>query len=192
MAIDCGARHLNPAPIPETLVPPKPSPNIRTTIRPEEFRASMRQLAGAVTVIATGDAGQRFGLTATAVCSLSDDPPTLLVCVNRSASAHDLIQKNRTFTVNLLAGDQEKVAARFAGRAGLKGEARFEGAAWGRLATGAPVLDNALAVFDCEITQEHVFASHTIFIGRVVASAARGAADPLIYLRGAFRQLEPE
>jgi flavin reductase (DIM6/NTAB) family NADH-FMN oxidoreductase RutF len=166
-----------------------PSPIPRPAITAEEFRAQMRHLAGAVTVIATGAPGQRFGLTATAVCSLSDDPPTLLACVNRTASAHDVISSNRTFSINLLADDQEDVAGRFAGRAGSRGEARFEGAAWHALATGAPILAGALAAFDCEITQEHVFATHTIFIGRVVASAARDAADPLIYLRGAFRRL---
>ena len=67
----------------------------------------MRHLAGAVTVIATGAPGHRFGLTATAVCSLSDEPPTLLVCVNRPASAHDVISRNGNFSVNLLADDQE-------------------------------------------------------------------------------------
>lgn len=167
------------------------TPIARPTITATEFRASMRHLAGAVTVIATGGVGARYGLTATAVCSLSDDPPTLLACVNRSASAHDAIQKQRVFSVNLLADDQHDVAAHFAGRAGLKGESRFDGANWQTLSTGAPVLVDALAAFDCEITQEHVFASHTIFIGRVVASAARETADPLLYLRGGFRQLKP-
>lgn len=141
-------------------------------------------------MVATGPVGERFGLTATAVCSLSDDPPTLLVCVNRSASAHDVIQSRRHFSINLLAADQQAVAAHFAGRAGLKGEARFAGAAWGTLATGAPILVDALAAFDCEIVQEHVFPTHTIFIGQVVATAAREAADPLLYLRGEFRQLD--
>jgi flavin reductase (DIM6/NTAB) family NADH-FMN oxidoreductase RutF len=172
-------------------LPSPKSPKPRPAIAADEFRAHMRHLAGAVTVIATGAPGQRFGLTATAVCSLSDDPPTLLACVSRTASAHDVISRNRTFSVNLLADDQEIVAARFAGRAGLRGEARFEGADWHALATGAPILAGALAAFDCEITQEHVFATHTIFIGRVVASAAREAADPLLYLRGGFRQLGP-
>lgn len=160
-------------------------------ISADEFRASMRHLAGAVTVIATGAEGHRFGLTATAVCSLSDDPATLLVCVNRSASAHDVISRNRTFSVNLLANDQEPIAGRFAGRAGLKGEARFEDCDWRTLATGAPTLVDALATFDCEVNQEHVFATHTIFIGRVVASKARETAEPLVYLRGAFRHLIP-
>lgn len=151
----------------------------------------MRHLAGAVSVIATGGAGHRHGLTATAVCSLSDDPATLLVCVNRSASAHDVISENRSFSVNLLADDQELVAARFAGRAGLKGEARFDGAEWRTMVSGAPTLVDAVATFDCEVTQEHVFATHTIFIGRVVATAARDGSEPLIYLRGAFRHLSP-
>lgn len=167
------------------LKPPGPLASIPA----DEFRATMRHLAGAVTVIATGATGHRFGLTATAVCSLSDDPATLLVCVNRSASAHDVISKNRNFSVNLLADDQEEIAGRFAGRVGLKGEARFECGDWRTLATGAPTLIDAVATFDCEVNQEHVFATHTIFIGRVVAAAARESADPLIYLRGAFRHL---
>lgn len=170
----------------------EPSPaEASASIAPQAFRDGMRHLAGAVTVIATGAAGHRYGLTATAVCSLSDEPPTLLVCVNRTASAHDVIRDNGAFTVNLLADDQEDVAARFAGRSGLKGEARFTGDHWTTAVTGAPTLAHALASFDCEVTQEHVFATHTIFIGRVVAAAARDGAEPLIYLRGAFRHLSP-
>ncbi len=160
-------------------------------VLPATYRNCMRHLAGAVTVVATGPAGARFGLTATAVCSLSDDPPTLLVCVNRLTSAHDVIQSRRHFSINLLAADQEAVAARFAGRAGLKGEARFAGAGWSTLATGAPILVDALAAFDCEIAQEHLFPTHTIFIGQVVATAARDAVDPLLYLRGRFRHVQP-
>ncbi|MEQ1611528.1 MAG: flavin reductase family protein [Hyphomicrobiaceae bacterium] len=161
------------------------------SIPADDFRACMRHLAGAVTVIATGAPGHRFGLTATAVCSLSDDPATLLVCVNRAASAHDVISRNRNFSVNLLADDQEPIAGRFSGRAGHKGETRFEGGDWRTLATGAPTLVNSLTTFDCEVNQEHVFATHTIFIGRVVASTTRGSAEPLVYLRGAFRHLLP-
>lgn len=168
----------------------KPTPPL-PSIPSEVFRATMRHLAGAVTVIATGPEADRYGLTATAVCSLSDDPATLLVCVNRQASAHDVISANRCFSVNLLADDQEAVASRFSGRAGHRGEARFEGASWRTLATGAPTLVDAVAAFDCEVTQEHVFATHTIFIGRVVAATSRDASEPLIYLRGAFRRLDP-
>lgn len=170
---------------------PKP-PKAPSTVSATDFRQSMRQLAGTVTVVATGSAGARFGLTATAICSLSDDPPTLLACVNRSASAHDVIQKNRSFSVNLLSGEQAAVANRFAGRSGLRGEARFEGATWGTLHTGSPILKDALAAFDCQVAQEQVFPTHTIFIGKVVAAAAREDADPLIYIRGAFRRLQPE
>ncbi len=151
----------------------------------------MRHLAGAVTVIATGAVGHRSGLTATAVCSVSDDPATMLVCVNRTASAHDLIHKHRWFSVNLLASDQQAVADRFSGRAGLRGDVRFENGAWHTLVSGSPVLLGALAAFDCEVAEAHVTATHTIFIGRVVAATARETADPLLYLRGAFRHLGP-
>ena len=160
-----------------------------SAVLPSDFRDCMRHLAGAVTVVATGSVGARSGLTATAVCSLSDDPPTLLVCVNRLTGAHNVIQSLRHFSINLLAADQEVVAGKFAGRAGLKGEARFTGDNWRTLATGAPVLADALAAFDCEIVQEHLFPTHTIFIGLVVATAARDTADPLLYLRGRFRTL---
>lgn len=160
-----------------------------TGVPGDVFRATMRHLASSVTVIATGPVGERFGLTATAVCSLSDDPAMLLVCVNRTASAHDLISQNRNFSVNLLANDQEHVAARFAGRSGLKGDARFEAGCWLPMVTGAPTLVDAMARFDCEVMQEHIFATHTIFIGRVVAAQARETSDPLIYHRGRFRPL---
>jgi flavin reductase (DIM6/NTAB) family NADH-FMN oxidoreductase RutF len=151
----------------------------------------MRHLAGAVTVIATGQPGHRSGLTATAVCSLSDDPPALLVCVNRTASAHDLIAAHRMFSVNLLASGQEDVAARFAGRGGLRGDARFDDAVWHVLKSGAPVLRTALAAFDCEVSETLATATHTVFIGRVVGATASETADPLLYLRGGFRHVSP-
>lgn len=154
-----------------------------------EFKTVMRQLAGAVTVITAGRFGERRGLTATAICSLSDRPPTVLACVNRNASAHDLIVSERAFVVNVLAEDQRDVAMRFAGQSGLKGEARFEAANWSALRTGAPVLEGALAALDCELIEHKAVATHTIFIARVVSGCAKDSADPLIYLRGAYRSL---
>src|SRR5688572_26726442 len=99
----------------------------RAGMNSESYRALMRHQAGAVTVIASGVDGSRAGLTATAVCSLSDNPPTILVCVQRRSGAHDLIAKARCFSVNLLSREQEDVAERFAGRRGVRGEARFAG-----------------------------------------------------------------
>jgi len=154
------------------------------------YRALMRHQAGAVTIIAVGDAGNRTGLTATAVCSLTDTPPTLLACVNRSASAHSPIRTIKSFSVNLLATDQLRLAARFSGKEGLEGEARFEPDEWTTLKTGAPVLKNALASIDCELIEEREFDTHSIFIGRVKDGQIRELSDPLLYFRGAFWHLK--
>ena len=150
------------------------------------YRAIMRHQAGAVTVIACGTAGARAGLTATAVASLSDEPPTVLACVNRTTWAHDAILRAQAFSVNLLSDAQQEVAERFAGKGGLKGEARFEGVRWRTLATGSPILDQALASLDCELIEQHTFSTHSIFIGRVVAGEFRAAAKPLLYFRGDY------
>lgn len=155
----------------------------------ESYRALMRHQAGAVTVIATGEAGARAGLTATAVASLSDNPPTILACIQRTAGAHDLITAMKAFSVNVLASDQQVVAERFAGRSGDRGEARFEGLGWTRLETGAPVLVGALASLDCELIDRHEFTTHSIFIGRVLAGQFRAEAAPLLYFRGDYWDL---
>jgi len=154
------------------------------------YRLLMRQQAGAVTIIAVGDTGSRTGLTATAVCSLTDTPPTLLACVNRSASAHTPIRATKAFSINLLAHDQLPLAMSFSGKVGLEGEARFSAEEWTTLTTGAPVLKNALASIDCELVDEHGFDTHSIFIGRVRDGRARDGAHPLIYFRGTFRNLK--
>lgn len=152
----------------------------------DRYRAIMRHQAGAVTVIATGPPGQRAGLTATAVASLSDAPPSILVCVGQRAGAHDVIASRGAFSVNLLASDQDDVADRFAGRHGISGEDRFAGLPWTTLTTGAPVLPGALATLDCRLTDQHRFTTHTIFIGRVVDGLFRAEANPLLYFRGDY------
>lgn len=150
------------------------------------FRGAMRLVPGAVAVIATGAAGARSGMTATAVCSLSDAPPMLLACVNASASSHPVIRARGHFSVNLLAEEQAAIAARFAGAGGAKGEDRFQLGDWTVLDTGAPVLRDAMAAFDCDLVAEHVHATHSIFVGAVRGIAARAAAPPLLYLAGGF------
>lgn len=152
----------------------------------DNYRAIMRHQAGAVSVIACGPPGSRSGLTATAVVSLSDRPPMVLACVNQTAGAHDEIVKANAFSVNLLSAEQQGVAERFAGKGGFQGEARFAGLAWHQLATGSPILDEALASLDCDLAEQHTFATHSIFIGRVIAGAFRPDAKPLLYFRGDY------
>ena len=130
------------------------------------FKLAMRRLAAGVTIITTCHDGERCGLTATAVCSLSADPPQLLVCVNRSTRAHDVIRRGANLCVNLLARRHKALAGHFAG--GRKGEERFRSGKWTTLKTSAPVLDDALASFDCVVKETVESATHTIFIGQVV------------------------
>ena len=153
------------------------------------FRDAMRHLAGAVSVITTGVGEGCTGFTATSVSSLSVTPPTLIVCVNRESSSWPVLQSHRAFCVNLLAHDQLHVADRFAGRGGAKGVARYEGASWQTLATGALALVGALAALDCELEEAIDRHTHSILIGRVQAIGLRSSAEPLLYWHGAYRLL---
>src|SRR5882762_11422659 len=114
-------------------------------------RSAMRELAGGVSVITVGEEEHRTGLTATSVTSLSLEPPSLLVCVSRDSSTWSTLARYGAFAVNLLRACHAPVADRFSGRGGHKGPARYAEASWTTLVTGAPVLADALAAFDCEV-----------------------------------------
>ena len=155
----------------------------------DNYRALMRHQAGAVTVIAAGPPGRRSGITATAFSSLSDDPPAILACVGLKSSVHAIIRETGSFSVNILASDQQYVAELFSGKTGLAGEDRFKGSAWVTLATGAPVLDGALASLDCKLSDQHGFTTHSIFIGMVQDGRFRAEAQPLLYFRNDYWDL---
>lgn len=155
----------------------------------DAFRRAMRHVPGAVAIVAAGDGEGRRGFTATAWCSLSVEPPTLLVCASRSGSAHDTIAALGRFSVNQLALGQRDVAATFSGSGGIAGADRFAAASWSALATGAPVLDGAVANYDCELVGHHSYATHTIFMGRVVATRLDETREPLVYLLGGFGEV---
>lgn len=161
-----------------------------TPVAAEIFKRGMRRLAAGVTIITTMHDGERHGLTATAVTSLTTEPPQLLACVNRSATAHDLIRKGATLCVNVLAQEHRALAARFAGIDGVHGTERFLEGSWTRLKTGAPVLADAIASFDCVVAETVDVATHTIFIGRVVEVRAREDGDALIYEAGVFGSVQ--
>jgi flavin reductase (NADH)/flavin reductase len=155
------------------------------------FKAGMRQLAGGVCIITSlSPDGRRAGLTATAVCAVSAEPPVLLVCVNRDTRSHDVIRDSGVFAVNVLDVLDQGLAHRFAGT--VAGEARFFGACWTQLLTGAPVLESALASFDCRIAQTVDVGTHRIVLGTVQAlrrSAAGG--KPLLYANGSYGGFTP-
>ncbi len=162
-----------------------------------EFRQAMRRPANAVAVIATGAHGTRVGLTMTAVCSLSDSPPSILICIYRESAALGPIRANGCFSVNFLGAEDAGLAAVFAGRDGLRGEDRFAHGDWGIAATGAPVLTSAVASFDCRLDREIDSPSHAVIFGRVEALHLRSETPQplpeqgLIYCEGSFGRFAP-
>lgn len=152
----------------------------------ELYRAGMRRLAAGVSLITSGAGESRSGLIATAVNSVSMDPPTLLICVNQSASAHDVIVRTRSFCVNVLPVDCMDIAGQFGTSA--RRDERFASGTWTTSSTGSPLLDEAIVAFDCEVVFSLAYSTHTIFFGKIVDVALNGEqAEPLLYIDRAFR-----
>lgn len=136
----------------------------------EEFRDAMARLGAAVNVVTTDGQAGRTGLTASAVCSVTDDPPTLLVCLNRASRGNALFKANGVLCVNTLAAAERALSDAFAGRGRLPIEERFALARWTRLATGAPVLEDASVVsFDCRIAEVVEKGTHSVIFAEIVA-----------------------
>jgi flavin reductase (DIM6/NTAB) family NADH-FMN oxidoreductase RutF len=150
------------------------------------FRSAMRHLAGGVSVITAGRAKDITGMTVTSVSSLSVDPPTLIVSINRESSSWPLLKRLGFFGVNILNADQLDVAERFTGKGGLKGAERFAGADWITRVSGVPLLVGALAAVDCaveDIVERH---SHAIVIGRVLDAQVSERTAALAYWQGQY------
>ncbi len=151
------------------------------------FRVSMQRLAAAVTVVATGVAGSRAGLTASAVTSLTAEPPTLLVCVNRDAGSHVSLVEEGRFSVSVLARGQGAVAEAFAGWTGLEGEDRFTVGEWSEGSIGVPMLAGALVGFECVLDALYPRSTHDIIVGHIEhAHVSDGVIEPLLYLDRRF------
>ncbi|MEM7569811.1 MAG: flavin reductase family protein [Pseudomonadota bacterium] len=150
------------------------------------FKAGMRQLVGGVTAVTTMHEGRQAGLTATAVCSVSAEPPRLLVCVNCRGETYEMIGASRIFSVNILAREHEDLAKRFAGMLPLASGDKFEGDGWDSAATGAPMLKNALASFDCRVSMIMDTGSHGVVIGDIQHVRVRDGGSPLLYSSGEF------
>lgn len=147
------------------------------------FRLAMRQLAGAVTLVTSQDDSGPCGLTATAVCSLSADPPRVLCCINLAGRTYQAICKSRSLAINVLHAEQLTLANAFAGRV----EKTFDAEHWTHAATGAPVLRAALVSFDCAVAEMFVMPTHALIVGEIrhIAYQER-PTTPLIYQNGEF------
>lgn len=153
----------------------------------ELFREGMSRLGAAVTVLTTQGPAGRHGMTASAVCSVTDTPPTLLVCVNRNNRSHDMFAQNGTLCVNVL-GDQHRDLSGVFATAGT--DDRFDPQGWTTRATGAPVLNDAVAAFDCRIRSRQEVGTHSVFFCEIQEIAlSEGAASGLIWFGRDFHHL---
>lgn len=166
---------------------PERVPPVMPPLDPDTFRSVLGRFASGVTIVTTrDDHGRDHGMTVSAFCSLSLAPPLVLVCIDRTASMHDLLVPGRTFVVNVLSAQQETLSRRFA-----SGDPpnRFEGIGFVRGSGGAAVLDDVLAWLDCRVHAVHAEGDHTIVVGRVDSADVR-PERPLLYYRSGYATLE--
>ena len=166
--------------------------SIETEVTAGDFRNAMRQLSGGVSVITAGKGKDISGMTVTSVSSLSVDPPSLIVSLNRESSSWPLVKRYGFFGVNILTSDQVEIAERFTGKGGLKGADRFVGAQWSTRASGVPLLADALAAIDCEVEDIVERHSHAIVIGRVLDVAVSARTAALAYWQGRYVAIDQD
>lgn len=156
----------------------------------QEYRNAMARLAAAVNVVTTDGPAGLGGFTASAVCSVTDHPPMLLVCMNRGVSSVEAFRRNGVLCVNTLCASQQEVSAVFAGTTGVEGAARFGTGRWGRLATGAPALEGAMVNFDARVTDMVEKGTHLVLFCEIEAIRLGETAEPaLLYFARAYREL---
>jgi flavin reductase len=161
-----------------------------TPVSAEIFKQSMRLLAGGVCIAATANGGEWLGLTVTAVCSLTLEPPTLIVCVNRDAGAHATMRTTKRLSVNFLASEHVDLAQLFSSSS-FKGSGRFDPVKWSAMASGMPALAGALAALDCVIIDELNFGQHSVFFCEVKAARLEPEREPLVHFNREFCELLP-
>ncbi|UVA80918.1 flavin reductase [Pandoraea commovens] len=160
----------------------------KSTVDKSIFREAMAGLGAAVNVITTDGPGGLAGCTASAVCAVTDDPPTLLVCINRASRNNAVMRENARLCVNVLSADQRDIAMQFATK-DLSIETRFASGDWDTLHTGAPALQGAVSVLDCEVSSITEVGTHTVFFCEVKAARSAAALDGLIYFARGFHRV---
>lgn len=156
------------------------------SLEPDAFRAVMGRFACGVTVVTATDAtGADHGMTVSAFASVSLEPPLVVVCIDKTASMHDVITNAEYFAINVLAASQEALARRFADTGGQK----FEGVGYTRGETGAPILNDVLAQIECKRVSSTETGDHALIIAETISASVLDVR-PLLYYRGGFTQLE--
>jgi flavin reductase len=150
-----------------------------SNVSSQDYRDAMACLGAAVNIVTTDGSAGRAGFTASAVCSVTDNPPTLLVCMSRGSSAYASVIKNSVVCVNVLSARHQQLSRLFGG--GIPVDDRFAAAAWSTLETGAPVLAECAVAFDCRIIDVAAVGTHDVLFCRVVALQRSDSVNNLIY-----------
>ena len=171
------------------------APEHIATVDPTQFREAMSQLGAAVHVVTTAGPAGTAGFTATAVVSVSDQPATLLVCLNRRSQVSPILRENHVLCVNTLRAGADTIADVFAGRTRVPMAERFDSGTWTELSTGAPVLTDAVVAFDCRVIEIKAVATHNVVFAGVVAvrlgQAGPGAGLSRARLQAGVAELVP-
>jgi flavin reductase len=156
---------------------------------PARFREAMSRLPAAVHIVTTDGPAGIGGITASAVSSVSIEPPMMLFCISKSSSTAARVIQNRVFCINMLASQDQRLSDVFAGRTELPREERFASGSWTRLATGAPVLTTALVAFDCRLVEAKEVATHMVMIGIAEAVEVALQGEALMYAHRKYTRL---
>lgn len=153
----------------------------------QAFREAMAKMGAAVNIITTDGPAGKAGFAATAVCSVTDSPATLLICLNRTASVFNAVMENGMLCVNVLSAEHERLSGLFGGKTPV--EERFAAANWHAGTTGAPVLEDAMVSFECVITGTQDVGTHRVLFCEVRAIHESAAEKALVYYRRAYHHL---
>ena len=151
----------------------------------DEFRAVMGRFATGVTIVSTRLDDELHGMTANAVAAVSLDPPLVLVCIDKSADSHDIVDASGVFALNILGRGQYAMSRHFAVKEGPAAH-RLEGVPHHTRATGAPIIDGSIAYLDCRIVGRYPGGDHTIFVGEVVDAGRLDGGEPLVFYEGRY------
>jgi flavin reductase (DIM6/NTAB) family NADH-FMN oxidoreductase RutF len=151
-----------------------------------DFRSALSRFASGVTVVTTKDgSGRLFGITVSAFCSVSLDPPLVLICIEKTAGSHHAFEQSGRFTVNILSSNEPGVSEHFASLI----EDKFAGVEHAVDEHGVPILQGSLATLQCKLFKSLDGGDHSIFLGEVEHVIVRDA-DPLIYYKGGYRNIQ--
>ena len=153
------------------------------------LRDLMARFATGVTVVAARHGPLLAGMTANAIASISVDPPLMMASVARKAETHGAIIGSHAFALSVLAADQQALAECFAQSTTAAKLIGFCGAAWSEAESGSPILEGALAYFDCRLVNRYDGGDHTIFLGEIVAAGYRDDAEPLLWYASGYHVL---